>query len=201
MARLWIIAGPNGAGKSTLVEDFNRAGLPVSNPDELAKQINPDNPEKAQIEAGRRALTERRAFLASDQSFLIETTFSGRGALQQLEEAKQAGFKTSLVVVGIKSAATSFARVATRVMRGGHSVPAADIERRYQRTFDNVNQALTLVDLAFVVDNSKRRPSLVAKIERGKVTRLSPKAPAWILKQIPLLARHRAKERSQGMSL
>lgn len=201
MPRLWIVAGPNGAGKSTLVDRYNQHGLPVSNPDELAKQINPENPEKAQIEAGKRALTERRNFLSAGQSFLIETTFSGRGSLQQLEEAKRAGFKTCLVVVGIDVVATSFARVATRVMRGGHSVPAADIERRYQRTFDNVNQALKQVDLAFVIDNSKRRPSLVAKIERGKVIRLSPKAPAWILKQIPLLARHRAKERSQGMSL
>jgi predicted ABC-type ATPase len=36
---LWIVAGPNGAGKSSLVARYNKEGLPVSNPDDIAKEL------------------------------------------------------------------------------------------------------------------------------------------------------------------
>lgn len=195
--RLWIVAGPNGAGKSTLVHRYNTMALPVSNPDEIARQLDASHPEGKGIEAGRRALNERREFFSAGRSFILETTFSGKGALATIKAAKAHGYKVSLVFVALKAPAVSLLRVRSRVAQGGHDVAEADILRRYDRSFDNAILALSQVDKAYVIENTQRLPSLVARIEKRVVRRFSARVPVWLKERFPIL--HRGLD--QGLSL
>ena len=45
-------------------------------------------------------------------------------------------------------------RVAARVARGGHDVPAQDVIRRYARSLENLPRAMQLADKVTILDNS-----------------------------------------------
>lgn len=184
---LWIVTGPNGAGKSTLVERFNSQSLPVVNPDLIAATLAGHTEQEKHLTAGRMALKERQRLLNKGDSFIFETTFSGKGGLALISNAKAKGYKVKLAFVGLEVPALSLMRVGTRVQGGGHSVPTADINRRFERVFQNVKEALPLCDRAYVLDNSRRAPLIVAKLRRGKVVRKYPIKGKWILDRFPIL--------------
>lgn len=50
-----IVAGSNGAGKSTFALEFliENPNYEFLNADEIAKNISPDNPKDARVEAGK----------------------------------------------------------------------------------------------------------------------------------------------------
>src|SRR5687767_7846765 len=89
-----IIAGPNGVGKSTLaprlMAEFGiRTFL---NADEIAKELNPDDPAAAGVAAGRimhRLLGETRG---RRESFALETTLSGMSLRNSVTRLRQAGY-------------------------------------------------------------------------------------------------------------
>jgi predicted ABC-type ATPase len=174
--QLWVFAGPNGAGKSTLVADRLKGRLPTVNPDELALSL-PDGRNR-ELEAGKLAVTARHAHLAARRSFGFETTLTGRGELMLIRQARQIGYKTNLVFVGISSVELSVGRVSLRVSRGGHDVPHQALLRRFERSFGNLKKALTLVDRAFLVDNTARRRRLVA-IRDGPTVHRRSRLPPW----------------------
>lgn len=163
MNQLWIIAGPNGSGKTSLVQKyFHRftENIPVVNPDTIAAEINPDNPALAAMQAGREALKQQNLFLKKRESFLLETTFSGKRELKILQKAKEQGFKTNLVFIGLPSPVRNIQRVSRRVLDGGHDVPVEDIERRFQRSMENLSSGLKLADRSFVFDNAEKKHRL-----------------------------------------
>lgn len=123
---LWLVAGPNGAGKSTIVRRYLRGRLPVVNPDEIAVRIAPGrvNDPSVQLEAGRLAVAARAGLLASQGSFLVETTLTGHSEIRLIRDARAIGYKVSLVYVGLNRPEMSGARVALRVAQGGHDRPA-----------------------------------------------------------------------------
>lgn len=124
-AQLWVIAGPNGAGKSTLISQRFQGRLPFVNPDDIARQLAPtdfDNP-RIVIQAGRQAVAERRAHLLARRSFAIETTLTGNSSLDLIHQAITSDYKINLVFIGLDDVALSMARVASRVLAGGHNVP------------------------------------------------------------------------------
>jgi predicted ABC-type ATPase len=134
--QLWVFAGPNGAGKSTLVARFHVADrMTLVNPDTIARQIKPDHRDDTatMLKAGRIAAMQRRALIQAGQSFAMETTLTGQSELRMMADAQAAGYKITLVYVGLADALTSLARVRERVARGGHDVPAAIIMRRYKK--------------------------------------------------------------------
>jgi predicted ABC-type ATPase len=132
--QLWVIAGPNGAGKSTLVARYRLADrIPVVNPDVIAREIKPDHRGEPAImlKAGKLAASRRRALLRARESLAIETTLTGHSELRVMRDARDAGFKVTLVFVNVRNALTSIARVRERVAAGGHDVPSAIVRRRY----------------------------------------------------------------------
>lgn len=186
--QLWFIAGPNGAGKSTLAERFSiEKRLPLVNPDNIAREMNPGHPEKAGVGAGREALKQQNHLLAEKKSFVIESTMSGKRELELLREAKGAGYKVNLVYCGVDFPHRSLFRVESRVAAGGHNVPPADVLRRYGRSMANLPQALKIVDRALIFDNSKGRHRLAVTIEEGVVRFIMKQLPEWLRKACPEL--------------
>lgn len=58
MPEMYVFAGCNGAGKSTLIEQFGSGFDIIINPDQIAKQINPNNPRSADLSAGKQAIVK-----------------------------------------------------------------------------------------------------------------------------------------------
>lgn len=179
--RLDLVVGPNGAGKSTFVRLTLAPVLPHAtfvNADLIAQQRWPDDPETHSYEAARIAARTRKALIARREPFIAETVFSHPSKLDLLREAAAAGYYRAVHVVLVPEA-VAVARVAARVVAGGHTVPEDKIRGRYQRLWPLVAEAIVLADTATVYDNSQRKgPSVVADFSHGFVVG-KPLWPDW----------------------
>jgi len=135
MKTLHIIAGANGSGKTTFAKLFSALNdLYFINADEIAKELDSNDVSKHKIKAGRIFFQELQARLGGDSSFVIETTLSGKYLLKYIQEAKERGFRISLIYLFLETPEANILRVANRVLNGGHDVPTEDIIRRYYRS-------------------------------------------------------------------
>lgn len=174
--RLIVFGGANGSGKSTLTNFYKRkleTSSILLDPDAVARDLNPLEPQKAAIQAARYVLQKQQEFLRSSQSFALETTLSSGGNLELIQAAKARGWVVRLLYVGLANPVLNVQRVASRVQAGGHDVPETDILRRYQRSMANLALAAELVDLLSVHDNSERTLRRVVLVKQSKLIRLS----------------------------
>ena len=180
--RCTILGGPNGAGKSTtfarLTEWGYRSGA-FLNPDEIAKELDGPEPARA-VAAGRETLRRSRAWMASRRSFVRESTLSGRGIVRSAEAARDAGYRVTLIFVGLNKLSTTKNRVRVRSRSGGHAIPVRDQERRFLRAFDNAPRIATLADEAYFLDNCSGYPRTVAVVHRGIVLFRDTARAAWV---------------------
>lgn len=155
---LYIISGPNGAGKTTVSYTVLPKILQCKefvNADEIARGLSPFNPESVSIEAGRLMLHRISELLQKDESFSIETTLATRSYYRLVEQAHDKGFYVSLVFFWLESPELAMRRVAERVSKGGHNIPADIIIRRYDEGIKNLfNIYIPRVDYWTLVDNS-----------------------------------------------
>jgi len=174
--QMFLIAGVNGAGKSTFTKTILRKhpSLKVIDPDAIAKAMTGSfsTIDTEQLGAGRTALLSVQQCIERQQSFIVESTISGRVYLNYLRQARKKGFKTILVYVALESAGLSAARVNARVSRGGHNIPVDDIARRYPKSFENLKAHLHLCDLAYIYDNSDHY-KLIVSYRDGMIYRQS----------------------------
>ena len=160
MSNLYIIAGCNGAGKTTasyamLPEILNCKEF--VNADEIAKGLSPFQPEKVSFEAGRIMLRRIKGLLKEGEDFAFETTLSTKSYVSLIKEAKQLGYRVTLVFFWLDSSETAKERVKHRVLMGGHDIPEDVIERRYERGIQNLMTLyLPKVDYWMVFDNTKK---------------------------------------------
>jgi predicted ABC-type ATPase len=161
---LYILAGANGSGKSTISKLLlPRKDLVFINPDDIAYSICPSNPPSVKIQAGRQALEQMQTLLARNQSFAIETTLSGRAHLDLIQKAHAQGYFVSLVYSFVDSVEVCVARIASRVLSGGHHVPEEDVRRRYARSKQNfLNLYRSAVDEWVLYYNGDSAPTMVA---------------------------------------
>ncbi|MBF0198410.1 MAG: zeta toxin family protein [Planctomycetes bacterium] len=92
-----IIAGPNGSGKTTFALKY--LGLeeqPFLNADEIAKELSPEDVSKVQLTAGKEYFKRLNFLIIKKQSFIFESTLSGKGTTRIIEKLKQAGFTVSI---------------------------------------------------------------------------------------------------------
>jgi predicted ABC-type ATPase len=154
--RLTIIAGANGSGKTTLTrwdaENFRE--IPLLDPDAINKALQPTAPATSAVAAARKVLNSARQHIEKGQSFAVETTFSGKGYLQMMIDARARGFEIVLVYIGTERVEINLGRIRDRVIAGGHNVPEADVRRRYLRSFQNLAAAISRADHTILFDNS-----------------------------------------------
>jgi len=119
---LIVIAGPNGAGKTTFVEKISPDILLKTifvNADNIARKFREKYPEKKEehinLMAGKEAVKFYVKYLSEKKSFSMETTLSGNSPIQYLKKAKESGFETSLIYIGIQSPSSSKIRIENRV--------------------------------------------------------------------------------------
>ncbi len=111
----------------------------------------------------------------------METTLSGKNYLQMMQYARgiDRGFEVVLIYIGTESVEINLARIAKRVLAGGHNVPEMDVRRRYLRSLQNLPAATGLADRVIVFDNSDDLGyRLVGLLGRGLHQWFDP-LPAW----------------------
>ncbi|NOT17667.1 MAG: Zeta toxin family protein [Sulfuriferula sp.] len=168
--KIIIIAGPNGAWKTT----FARAFLPAEahcnrfiNADLIAAGLSPFAPESAAFRAGRLMLKEIRSCVENKESFAFETTLSGLAYLHHIQNWRNLGYHVSLFFLSLPSSDMAVARVAERVRQGGHDIPEAVIQRRFEAGKKNFEHTYrTAVDAWALFDNKDSEPLLIAWGER-----------------------------------
>ena len=179
------LAGQNGAGKTTFYKAYLKAsGLRFVNADEIARDLRADA-----YAAARMADTLRRELLAEHESFIFETVFSDPvgDKIAFLKEAERSGYTVILLFIGAKGSEISDERVAMRVLKGGHDVPADKLKERYPRVMKNLQRALLEISNVRVYDNSDLRDPyrLVATRENAQSIELYGETPEWLRVLLP----------------
>lgn len=72
-----VFAGTNGAGKSTLSMQMKDWLGELVDPDQIARELKPEDPRSADLSAGREAVKRIRSLIKNGEDFSIETTLSG----------------------------------------------------------------------------------------------------------------------------
>lgn len=159
MASIHVLAGTNGAGKSSIGGAVIRdAGGVYFNPDEAARAILAADPALTSHEANSRAWLEGKRLLerAIDErgNFVFETTLGGQTITGLLQKAIAAGIDVRIWYVALSSPELHIARVRSRVEKGGHDIPEADIRKRYDASRLNLIALLAGLKAVRVYDNS-----------------------------------------------
>lgn len=185
--RVLLVAGPNGSGKTTITERglahewFD--GCEYVNPDLIARDEFGDwNSPKAILQAANLAQSRRERCLESNTSLAFESVFSGQDKVDFLERAKLRGFFIRVFFVATGNPTINAARVARRVMQGGHDVPIGKIVSRYFRSIANCASVAPLVDRLYIYDNSVEdaEAKLVLRASEGKIIRIYQEPPHWM---------------------
>jgi len=196
---LFLFAGPNGSGKTTLYyerfADKKLQGLEYVNPDEYAKKTG------SVISGGRATLERRKQLLQSKTSFVSETTLSGKSALKLLEDARKAGFRTTLLYVGTDNPETNIRRVKDRVIHGGHHVPKTDIVRRYHDSMKNLPMAVQKANISHVFSSTGTTKRLFSARNGVVRPRDNHSLPKWLPQKLARKVENRVKRSSsRGIS-
>ena len=168
--RIFIIAGPNGAGKTTFATEYlpNEADCPLFiNADIIAAELNPSGPHLVGFQAGRLVLNQIREHVRKGESFAFETTLSGQGYARQIPRWRDQGYRVKLFFLQLPTPGMAIARVAQRVLEGGHDVPEEVIRRRFdagRRNFERIYRGL--VDGWILYDNTGDEPKRLAEESR-----------------------------------
>ena len=162
-----IIAGPNGAGKTTFATEFlpNEGNCPTFvNADLIAAGLNPFQPERSAVEAGRLMLRMIDKYVRRGESFAFETTLSGRGYARLIPNWQAQGYSVRLYFLRLPTPEVAVARVRNRVIEGGHDVPPEVVRRRFHAGWRNFQQIYRdMVDEWALHDTSEGFPKMVAE--------------------------------------
>jgi predicted ABC-type ATPase len=169
------LAGPNGAGKSTLGPVLLRDTLAVShfvNADVIAAGLSAFAPEKEAIAAGRIMLRRLHDLAAERETFAFETTLAGRTYAPWIRGLLRTGYDFHLVFLWLPSAELAIARVASRVARGGHSVPPQTVRRRYDSGLVNFFQLYRHLATSWRVFDASDSVRPIAAQDSGQPVRI-----------------------------
>jgi predicted ABC-type ATPase len=184
---LLVVAGPNGAGKTTVTvrlrEEHWSEGVEYLNPDDVARDRFGDwNSPHAVLEAARWTDARREDLLKARKGIAFETVFSSPGKVDFLQRAKASGYFVRVFFIGTRDPRINAARVAGRVMAGGHTVPIEKIVTRYGRSLANLPAAIGLADRVYVYDNSEDGADarLCLRTQDGAVRKVYVELPEWV---------------------
>ena len=186
---LIVIAGPNGSGKTTITSkilkhEWLENALYV-NPDQVAQDRFGDwNSPEAVLRAARYCEEQREECLRQGQSLIFETVLSTDSKVDFIRRAHEAGYFIRIFFVSTAHPAINAARIAQRVMEGGHDVPIPKIISRYQKSILNCKRVAAIADRVYIYDNSvdDAEARLLFRMTDGRpFKRYTDDIPEWAL--------------------
>lgn len=179
MKKYTIIGGVNGVGKSSIYgalkgrdDDF---GV-VIDTDKITAQFGGDR-----LKGGKEAVRIINECLEKGKSFTQETTLSGQKTLKTILAAREKGYFIRLYYIAVSSAEESLSRIKNRVRKGGHDIPETDVQRRFDKRFDDLLRVLPYCDTAVFWDNENGFDP-VARYSEGELGFYAgDNIPDWIL--------------------
>jgi predicted ABC-type ATPase len=107
-----------------------------------------------------------------------------------IREARARGYRVELRYVGLESPVLCAVRIAERVAKGGHDVPAPDVFRRFERSLANLTAILSDADESFLYDNSTSAGiTLIARFAGAALLECAPEVPRWMERALESLLR------------
>ena len=193
---LLVIAGPNGAGKTTVTAQLREErwsdGVEYLNPDEIARDRFGDwNEPAAVLQAAKWSAARREELLAARQGVAFETVMSADDKIDYLLRAKAAGYFVRVFFISTEDPRINAARVAGRVMQGGHTVPIEKIISRYAGSMTNLTRVLPIADRVYVYDNTREGVSarLCARTREGALRKVYGPLPEWVAAAVETVPR------------
>lgn len=184
---LIVIAGPNGSGKTTITTEVLESkwleDAVYVNPDNIAqKRFGDWNSPDAVRQAAIYCQEWREECLRSRQSLIFETVMSAPDKIDFIRRAKDAGYFIRIFFISTTNPEINAARIAKRVMKGGHDVPIPKIISRYVKSIANCAEIAREVDRLYVYDNSEENTNAkpLFRFRDGRLGKLyTDKIPEW----------------------
>lgn len=171
---LYIFAGVNGAGKTSLyklIEDWSIYGVRI-NPDEVLQKNGGDwRNGYDQIASGRVCVALQKECFEKGVSFNRETTFASREIISTIDKAIALGYDVEINFVGVESVEIAKQRVLDRVKSGGHGIEASLIEKRFDKSKENLIYVAKMYPKVriSIYDNSESEMILAARISGEEI--------------------------------
>ena len=139
------------------------------------------NSPAAVLKAAQLATERREDCINSGRSLIFETVLSVPDKISFIEKAGKAGYFIRLFFIGTENPQINAARIARRVLEGGHDVPIQKIISRYYKSMANCAVAAPLVDRLYVYDNSADNapPALLFRANAGRLTKQYVPVNRW----------------------
>jgi predicted ABC-type ATPase len=184
---LIVVAGPNGSGKTSVTSKIlQHKWLEDSvyiNPDIVAQERFGDwNSKEAIMKAVKYCENWREKCLSERKSLIFETVLSADDKVDYIERAIEAGFFVRLFFVCTESPTINAARIANRVMKGGHDVPITKIISRYQKSLSRCKYLSRKVQRVYLYDNTTDNADakLLVRFANGEIVkRYTENIPEW----------------------
>lgn len=187
-----IIGGVNGVGKSSLSGVLSAENLDLGiiiDTDKMTAELGGDR-----ISGGKKAIEKIDSCLEKGVNFTQETTLSGARTLKTIQCARDLDYTIRLYYIGINTADESIERIKNRVRKGGHNIADDDVERRFEKRFEDLIKILPYCNEVRFYDNENGFVD-VAEYRNGSLIIKGDYTPEWIieLKEYMDMAKQRAK--------
>jgi predicted ABC-type ATPase len=130
--------------------------------------------------------------LAARKGIAFETVFSAPDKNDFVRRAIDAEYFVRVFFIGTSDPRINAARVAGRIMAGGHTVPLEKIISRYSKSMAHLAVAMRVAHRVYVYDNSVdgAEALLLARTSEGELRKVYGPLPQWIADAIDSLPKH-----------
>ena len=172
-----ILGGVNGVGKTSFL------GVLKECCNDLGRMLETDKivaePDSEIVDGNRTVQSIIDSCIDRGLSFTQETTLSGCRTEATAKKVKDLGYFVRLFYIGLDSADESLLRIRNRVKRGGHDIPADDVEHRFKGRWEAVAKVLPYCDAAEFYDNDNGFIK-VADYKNGELRKVGELSPEWL---------------------
>lgn len=181
MKAFTLIGGVDGVGRTSLTgvlsAESSELGV-IIDTDKLNLRYGGDR-----MKGGKEAISLINSCLEKGINFTQETTLSGVRTLKTVKRARELGYCIKLYYIGVSSCGESLERIANRVRKGGHDIPSEDVERRFEKRFDDLERILPFCNEVKFFDNENGFAE-VAEYKNGEIIPRCSVMPNWLTEYI-----------------